>query len=158
MVTLQADWTRGAPEVTRLLEERGGSKQVPTILVFAPGNRTPSAIFGGGYTQQIILDAARQGRAVAVACHLLRAAARIGYPGNGVRFAGESALMAELFDPYYKWLGIPIEEQPVNHYRLLGIKMFEADPDVIAEAADHGWLISAPIKRVRTATFRSDCS
>ena len=40
------------------------------------------------------------------------------------------------FDPYYKWLGIPPEEQPLTHYRLLGIKDFENDPDVIASAAD----------------------
>ena len=30
--------------------------------------------------------------------------------------------MAANFDPYYKWLGIPPEEQPPNHYRLLGIQ------------------------------------
>jgi hypothetical protein len=40
------------------------------------------------------------------------------------------------FDPYHKWLGIPPEEQPPNHYRLLGIKVFETDPDVIEAAAD----------------------
>lgn len=40
------------------------------------------------------------------------------------------------FDPYRKWLGIPPEEQPPNHYRLLGIGLFESDPDVIAGAAD----------------------
>ena len=40
------------------------------------------------------------------------------------------------FDPYHKWLGIPPEEQPPNHYRLLGIKVFEADTDVIQSAAD----------------------
>ncbi len=39
------------------------------------------------------------------------------------------------FDPYHKWLGIPPEEQPANHYRLLGIQMFESDPDVIESAA-----------------------
>lgn len=44
--------------------------------------------------------------------------------------------MAETFDPYHKWLGIPPEEQPPNHYRLLGIRLFESDPDVIANAAD----------------------
>jgi hypothetical protein len=44
--------------------------------------------------------------------------------------------MAEKFDPYRKWLGIPPEEQPVNHYRLLGLALFEADADVIAHAAD----------------------
>ena len=40
------------------------------------------------------------------------------------------------FDPYRKWLGIPPEEQPPNHYRLLGIGLFESDPDVISNAAD----------------------
>src|SRR5438105_1260159 len=40
------------------------------------------------------------------------------------------------FDPYYKWLGIPHEEQPPHHYRLLGVQPFESDPDVISNAAD----------------------
>ena len=40
------------------------------------------------------------------------------------------------FDPYRKWLGIPSEEQPPNHYRLLGVGLFESDPDVISNAAD----------------------
>lgn len=40
------------------------------------------------------------------------------------------------FDPYHKWLGIPAQEQPPNHYRLLGIELFESDRDVIANAAD----------------------
>lgn len=40
------------------------------------------------------------------------------------------------FDPYYKWLGIPPEEQPPDHYRLLGLNRFESDPDVIEAAAD----------------------
>jgi len=44
--------------------------------------------------------------------------------------------MDESFDPYYKWLGIPPAEQPPNHYRLLGVTLFESDPDVIANAAD----------------------
>lgn len=42
----------------------------------------------------------------------------------------------EKFDAYHKWLGIPPEEQPPNHYRLLGISQFEADPDVISSAAN----------------------
>ncbi len=41
-----------------------------------------------------------------------------------------------MFDPYRKWLGIPPWEQPANHYRLLGINVFEDDPDVIEAAAD----------------------
>lgn len=44
--------------------------------------------------------------------------------------------MAGDFDPYYRWLGIPREEQPANYYRLLGLKVFEQDPEVIQTAAD----------------------
>ncbi|MDA1016684.1 MAG: hypothetical protein O3A00_19780, partial [Planctomycetota bacterium] len=40
------------------------------------------------------------------------------------------------FDPYHKWLGIPISEQPPNHYRLLGIELFEDDLDVIEAAGN----------------------
>ncbi len=40
------------------------------------------------------------------------------------------------FDPYHKWLGISPEEQPANHYRLLGLKPFEDDADVIDAAAE----------------------
>jgi formylglycine-generating enzyme required for sulfatase activity len=48
------------------------------------------------------------------------------------------------FDPYYKWLGIPPLEQPANKYRLLGITIFESDPEVI-EAA-----VQRQIAHVRT--------
>ena len=44
--------------------------------------------------------------------------------------------MSTPFDPYYKWLGVPPAEQPPNHYRLLGVNLFEADTDVIETAAD----------------------
>jgi hypothetical protein len=44
--------------------------------------------------------------------------------------------MPEAFDPYHIWLGIPPEEQPANRYRLLGIRAFETNPDVIESAAD----------------------
>jgi hypothetical protein len=40
------------------------------------------------------------------------------------------------FDHYYVWLGIAPEEQPPNHYRLLGIRSFEENLQVIANAAD----------------------
>lgn len=39
------------------------------------------------------------------------------------------------FDPYYKWLAIPHEEQPPNCYRLLGVPLFTDDRDVIENAA-----------------------
>jgi len=41
-----------------------------------------------------------------------------------------------LFDPYHKWLGIPPEQQPPNHYRLLALEPFESDRDVIDIAAE----------------------
>ena len=44
--------------------------------------------------------------------------------------------MAKAFDPYHVWLGIPPQEQPANHYCLLGINPFESDPEVIDNAAD----------------------
>ena len=38
-------------------------------------------------------------------------------------------------DPYRKWLGIPPEQQPPDHYTLLGIARFETDEEVIENAA-----------------------
>src|SRR5437667_408919 len=40
------------------------------------------------------------------------------------------------FNPYHKWLGIRDIEHPPNHYRLLGLDLFEDDADAIANAAD----------------------
>ena len=44
--------------------------------------------------------------------------------------------MPDYFNPYYKWLGIPVDQQPADHYRLLGLERFEVNCDVIAHAAD----------------------
>ena len=44
--------------------------------------------------------------------------------------------MTESFDPYLKWLGIRDPERPPNHYRLLGLDLYESDPEVINGAAD----------------------
>jgi len=35
------------------------------------------------------------------------------------------------FDPYHQWLGIPSDQQPASHYRLLGLEQFESDAKVI---------------------------
>jgi serine/threonine protein kinase len=43
--------------------------------------------------------------------------------------------MSAPFDPYYKWLGIGPDEQPPSLYRLMGLRPFEPDPDVINAAA-----------------------
>ncbi len=48
--------------------------------------------------------------------------------------ASDSSLTG--FNPYHKWLGIPPEEQPANHYRLLSLRLLEDDPDVIEAAAE----------------------
>jgi hypothetical protein len=47
-----------------------------------------------------------------------------------------SSQISRSFDPYHRWLGIPRKDQPANHYRLLGIEIFEDDPAVIESAAD----------------------
>jgi len=44
--------------------------------------------------------------------------------------------MPDAFDPYHTWLAIPPDEQPPNHYRLLGVRLFEDDIDVLQNAAD----------------------
>jgi hypothetical protein len=44
--------------------------------------------------------------------------------------------MSDEFDPYYLWLGIPREEQPPSHYRLLGLRPFEDNHEVISYALD----------------------
>ncbi len=44
--------------------------------------------------------------------------------------------MAGKFDPYHTWLSIAPEEQPPTLYRLLGVRPFEDNLDVIETAAD----------------------
>jgi len=44
--------------------------------------------------------------------------------------------MSDRFDPYYTWLGIPPEVQPADFYRLLGVRQFEANEEVILNASD----------------------
>ncbi len=44
--------------------------------------------------------------------------------------------MTDVFDPYHKWLGIPLGRRPPNHYEMLGIALYESDLDVIENAAD----------------------
>jgi hypothetical protein len=45
-------------------------------------------------------------------------------------------MMSEQFDPYHVWLAIAPEDQPPTLYRLLGLRTFEDNPDVIENAAD----------------------
>ncbi|QDT44933.1 Serine/threonine-protein kinase pkn1 [Gimesia alba] len=41
------------------------------------------------------------------------------------------------FDPYQRWLGIPPQDQPPHFYRLLGLELFEEDPEIIKAAAEN---------------------
>ena len=61
------------------------------------------------------------------------------------------------FDPYLNWLGIPPHEQPPNCYRLLGLVLFESNPEVIRQAPicnRCGW---AGFRPGRRADFASNC-
>lgn len=44
--------------------------------------------------------------------------------------------MSEHFDPYERWFQIPPDDQPPDHYRLLGIERFESSYETIDEAAE----------------------
>jgi hypothetical protein len=44
--------------------------------------------------------------------------------------------MSDKFDPYWQWLGISPEQQPPDHYRLLGLATFETDVGKISAAAE----------------------
>lgn len=44
--------------------------------------------------------------------------------------------MSPQFDPYLIWLAIRDPERPPNYYRLLGLELFEPDPEVIRHAVE----------------------
>lgn len=54
------------------------------------------------------------------------------------------------YDAYHLWLGIPPEEQPPSHYRLLGVHLFEQNAEVIRNAADRQ---RAHVKRIGINQF-----
>jgi len=56
VVTLKADWTRGDPEVTAMLD-RLGSNGVPVVAIFPAGRPDEHMAFIDGYTQAKVLDA-----------------------------------------------------------------------------------------------------
>jgi thiol:disulfide interchange protein DsbD len=59
VVTLRADWTDRAADVTAMLEILGG-KQVPVVAIFPAGNPNHPIILRGGCTQQMLLDALKK--------------------------------------------------------------------------------------------------
>src|SRR5688572_18331391 len=61
------------------------------------------------------------------------------YPSVAPRRSSSSrteGLMSDSIDFYHKWLGIPADQRPPNHYQLLGLQEFESDSDVIVGSAD----------------------
>lgn len=55
-------------------------------------------------------------------------------------------------DVYHLWLGIPPDEQPPTHYRLLGVPQFEENVEVIRNAADRQ---RAHVKRLGVNQYQS---
>ena len=56
VITLQADWSHEAPEVTAMLDILG-ARQIPTLAIFPANNPNEPIVFQDGYTQQQVLDA-----------------------------------------------------------------------------------------------------
>ena len=42
--------------------------------------------------------------------------------------------MSGSFNPYQEWFGIPLDDQPPNHYRILGLELFEDSQSKIEDA------------------------
>ncbi len=55
---------------------------------------------------------------------------------SGRESQSHEELMPTVFDPYQMWLGIAPDEQPPNHYRLLGLPLFTVDFTKIERAAN----------------------
>jgi hypothetical protein len=66
--------------------------------------------------------------------------------------------MPGTFDPYHTWLGIPPEERPAHHYRLLGLKAFEGNLDVIEHAADQKMMHLRTFQPASMSRKRNRCS
>ena len=62
--------------------------------------------------------------------------------------------MAEKFDPYHEWLGIPVDEQPPNHYRLLSIPLLETSAAVIETQPTSEWATCATFRTGASADSR----
>jgi len=75
-------------------------------------------------------------------------------PSNGSAGPTCSEPLDNHFDPYHTWLAIPPEEQPPDHYRLLGLVRYETCTALIEEAADRQM---AHIRRHQLGPHRQKC-
>lgn len=65
--------------------------------------------------------------------------------GSGLESKTESNLnFMDTFDPYQEWLGIPSQMRPLNHYILLGVRLFENDISLINQAYDSRMALLKP--------------
>ena len=60
-----------------------------------------------------------------------------------------------MFDPYHKWLGIPVDQRPPTHYQLLGVAPDEADREVIESAAIRQM---AYVRNFQSGQHAKDCA
>ena len=63
--------------------------------------------------------------------------------------------MPDSFDPYLEWLGVPGGEDGPDYYRLLGLRPFESDVELIARRAD---MAMARVRGVRPGIHSSQWS
>ena len=57
IITLQADWTHEAPEITKMLEALGAGKNVPVVAIFPARDPNHPLVIAGPCTRQTLLDA-----------------------------------------------------------------------------------------------------
>ncbi len=60
-----------------------------------------------------------------------------------------------MFDPYHKWLSIPLDHKPPTHYQLLGVSPDEDDPEVIEEAA---FRQTAHVRTYQNGPWAAECA
>jgi hypothetical protein len=81
----------------------------------------------------------------------------------GLRIASDDAGLAlvfwrleiAMFDPYRKWLSIPVGERPPDAFHLLGVDPGETDPEVIEEAVIRQ---TAHVRTYQTGPHAAECA
>lgn len=60
-----------------------------------------------------------------------------------------------MFDPYHRWLAIPLGQRPPTYYQVLGISLHETDPEVINEAAIRQ---TTHVRNYQTGPYAAECT
>ena len=77
---------------------------------------------------------------------------------NGAIQRRKGPAVPDPFDPYYSWLAIPPEDQPPNHYQLLGLKYSSPMPTSSTWRRIGRWPICERFNAGRTRPPRNGCS